>query len=84
MTISLSPQTEQLIEAKMKEAGVATADELVRLALRTLDQVRAEDFDELDPQTQAVIEEGLAQAANGQGRPWESVREELRTRFINK
>jgi predicted transcriptional regulator len=45
---------------------------------------RGEPLEELDPQTQAAIEEGLAQADRGEGQPWEEMREEIRARFINK
>jgi predicted transcriptional regulator len=82
MAIVLNAETQKLIEERMKETGVQTADELVRVALQTLHQVRGEDFEDLDPETRAAIEEGLAQADRGEGRPWEEVREELRTRFI--
>lgn len=82
MTISLSAETQKLIEEQMKATGVRTPDELVRVALQTLRQLRAEDFDSLDPETRAAIEEGLAQADRGEGRPWEEVREEIRARFI--
>lgn len=81
MPISLSPDTQKLIEEQMKATGVASADELVRGALQTLRQARGEDFDSLDPETRAAIEEGLAQANGGEGRPWEDVREEIRATF---
>jgi hypothetical protein len=84
MAITLSDETQRLIESRMKEAGVGTADELVRLALQTLEQVRGQDFEDLDPETLAAIEEGLVQADRGEGQPWDRVREELRARFINK
>jgi predicted transcriptional regulator len=84
MAISLSEETQKLIEKGMQETGVTTPDELVQVALQTLHQVRGEDFEDLDSEAQAAIEEGLAQADRGEGRPWEEVREELRTRFIKK
>ena len=82
MAIVLNAETQKLIEERMKETGVETADELVRVALQTLHQLRGEDFEELDPETRAALEEGLAQADRGEGRPWEAVREEVRARFI--
>lgn len=82
--VSLSAETQRLIEQRMKETGVRTPDELVRVALQTLHQTRGEDFEKLDPDTRAAIEEGLAQADRGETRPWEQVREELRARFIDK
>lgn len=82
MSITLSPETQRLIEERMKQTGLSTADELVRIALQTLEQVRGEDYQDLDSQTRAAIEEGEAQYQRGEGRPWEEVREELRARFI--
>ena len=84
MTISLTTETQRLIEERMKRAGFASADELVRVALQTLDQVRGDDYDELDAETRAAIEQGEAEYERGEGRPWEEVREELRARFIKK
>ena len=84
MPITLSPDTQKLIEEQMKATGVRSADELVRVALQTLRQVSGEDFESLDPDTRAAIEEGLEQADRGEGRPWEDVREQIRARFINK
>lgn len=84
MAVTLSAETERLIEERMKETGVATPDELVRIALQAMDEARGEDFEDLDPETQAAIERGLAQADRGEGRPWEEVREEIRARFIGK
>ena len=84
MPISLSAETQRLIEERMKETGVGTADELVRVALQTLRQVRGDDFEALDSETRAAIEEGIAQADRDEGRPWEDVREELRSRFVKE
>jgi len=82
MAIVLNAETQKLIEERMKETGFDNADELVRVALETLHRVRGEDFEELDLKTRAAIEEGLAEADRGEGRPWEEVREELGARFI--
>ena len=84
MPISLSPETEKLIEDRMRRSGYATPDDLVRAALDALDQVNAGEFDSLDPETRAAIEEGLDQADRGEGRPWEEVREELTARFVKE
>ena len=84
MKISLSPDTERLIEERMKESGLTSADEVVRLALQSLDPARGEDYEDLDPQTRAAIDEAEAQFERGEGRPWEEVREALRARFIRK
>lgn len=84
MGIVLSAETQQLIEERMKQSGIETPDELVRLALRALDTTRGEDYENLDGDTRAAIEEAEAQLARGEGIPWEKVREELRARFIKK
>ena len=82
MSFALKPDTQRLIVERMKQTGIDSPDELVRVALQTLDQVRGEDYDTLDAQTRAAIEAAEAQFARGEGRPWEDVREELRARFI--
>jgi Arc/MetJ-type ribon-helix-helix transcriptional regulator len=84
MPVSLTPETQRLIEERMKQDGFASADELVRVALQTLDQVRGGDYDELDAETRAAIEQAEAQFARGEARPWEEVRAELRARFIKE
>lgn len=69
MAIVLSEETQKLIEQGMKESGLDTPDELVRLALQTMRQVRGQDFEDLDEETRRAIEEGLAQADRGEGKP---------------
>lgn len=59
-------------------------DEALNRFVQTLSQVRGEDLADLDPDAQAAIQEGLAQADRGETRAWEDVRKELRARFINK
>jgi predicted transcriptional regulator len=83
MTITLSPETQRLLEKGMRETGLSTPDELVRVALQALRHVTGEDFESLDPQTRAAVEEGLAQADRGETTPWEEAREDLRKRFID-
>ena len=82
MTISLTLETQRLLEEQMKKHGYANADEAVRIALEKLDQEEGEYVQDMDPETQAAIERGLAQADRGEGRPWEDDREESRARFI--
>jgi Arc/MetJ-type ribon-helix-helix transcriptional regulator len=84
MNIVLSPRTQKLLEDQMKKGSFSSPDDLLRIALETLDQVKGENYEDLDPQTRAAIEEAEAQCDKGEDRPWESVREELRARFIRK
>ena len=82
MDISLTPETQRLIEERMKQSGFASADELVRVALQTLDQTTGQAYEDLDQQTWAAIEQAEAQYQRGEGRLWEEVREKIRARFI--
>lgn len=68
MTLSLSPETEQLIAEHMKQVGVATADELVRVALNALDRINAPAIDiELDAATWEAIDRSEEQYQRGEG-----------------
>ncbi|GMU22890.1 MAG: hypothetical protein AMXMBFR13_29740 [Phycisphaerae bacterium] len=84
MTISLSPETQRLLEEQMKKHGYPSADDAVRVAIEKLDQEQAGYIEDLPPEVQAAIEEGLGQADRAEGRPWEEVREELQARFTRK
>jgi Arc/MetJ-type ribon-helix-helix transcriptional regulator len=84
MTITLSPETQKLLEERMKRGGFPDPDAVLRVALETLDQVEAEALEDLDDETIASIERGEAQASRGEGRPWEDVKAELRARFLKR
>ena len=73
----LCPDTEKLIADRLRQGGYKSADELVRVAIETLDQMQTQ---EVDSETLDAIEEAEAQYARGEGRPWETVREELRAK----
>lgn len=83
VSISLSPDTLRLIEEKMRETGVDDAEGLIRLAFLTLDQCGDAAPHELDDESWAAIAEADKAIDDGQGRPWEEVRAELRARFID-
>jgi Arc/MetJ-type ribon-helix-helix transcriptional regulator len=78
MGISLNPETQKLIEERMKRTGFSTADDLVRVALQTLDQVQGEDYEQLDAETRKAIEEAEAQHERGEGIPLDEAFERLR------
>lgn len=82
MTITLSAETQKLLEARMKQGGFQSPDAIVRIALETLDQIEGEALEELDDETQGAIERAEAQSARGEGRPWEEVKAELRARYL--
>jgi predicted transcriptional regulator len=84
MNVSLSPKTQKLLKQQMKKSGSSNPDDLLRIALQTLDAVRGEDYEDLDPATRAAIEAGEAQYQRGEYRPWGQVRKELGARFVRK
>lgn len=84
MNIVLSPETQKLLEERMRSGRFATADDAVRAALQTLGEVEGDTLEDLDPETQAAIDRADAQGDRSEGRPWEQVREELRARYLNK
>jgi predicted transcriptional regulator len=81
MNVSLSPQTERLLQDRMKKAGFSSADDALCFALQSLEQL---EVAELDDDTMSAIEEGLGQANRGEGRPWEEVRAELRSKYLSR
>lgn len=77
MAVVLSPETEKLIEQRLAETGIASADELVRLAMEVFNGIRGQDIEDLDEETQAALEEASAQLDRGERIPIEDVRKEL-------
>jgi Arc/MetJ-type ribon-helix-helix transcriptional regulator len=84
MNISLSPQTQKLLEEQMRKGRFATPDEAMQTALRALDGSTGEDYADLDSETRDAIEQAEAEYDRGEGRPWEEVREELLARFVKR
>ena len=84
MSVMLSPETEKLIEDRMKSGGFPTADDVVRCALETLGPQDVGVLEDLDEETLAAIAEGEAQADRGETRPWEEVRAEFLARVLRK
>ena len=82
MTIEISSETQKLLEDRMKRGGFANPDAAVKAALETLGEVEGDAIEDLDPETQAAIEQAEAESARGEGRPWEEVSAELRARFL--
>ena len=84
MGISLSAETQRLIEERMKQSGFSTADDLVRAALQTLDEVRGEPYDRLAEETRQAIDEAEAQHARGQGIPLDEAFDRLRRKHLGR
>jgi antitoxin ParD1/3/4 len=66
MNVSLTPELEMLVEAKVKEGLYSTASEVVREALRYMRERDEERLAKLDAIRQAVAV-GLTQVDEGQG-----------------
>jgi Arc/MetJ-type ribon-helix-helix transcriptional regulator len=81
MGLSLSTETQQLIEARMRKGGYRSPDDLVRVALEVLDQVEP---DQLDEQTLAAIDRAEDQIERGECRDWDEVKAELRAKYLGK
>jgi|SRR5690242_813828 len=84
MNVVLSPQTQTLLEERMRKNGYSNPDDAVRAALETLNEVEAASVGPLDSQTIAAIEEGEAQLDRGEGRSWEELKAELQGKYLRK
>lgn len=70
MNVSLTPQLDQLVRAKVESGLYTSASEVVREALRLLDEqdrVRQQRLEEL----RAAIDVGLGQLDRGESTPWD-------------
>jgi predicted transcriptional regulator len=67
MTITLSEETQMLLEDRMRIAGYQSADEAVRALL----QAAADVEEDRSPETLEAIRRGMADAEAGRTRPWE-------------
>ncbi len=77
MTITVSEQTQSLIDSRMKELGITDIDELLFVAVTTFQPADVFHHDELDAETKAAIEEADLQEAV----PWEPVRDALKQKY---
>jgi antitoxin ParD1/3/4 len=84
MNLSLNPTVQKFIEDKVQAGQYATPEDVIHAAISRLQDEEELGEDELDEEELAAIEEGLAQADRGEGRPWEEVREELRAKYLSK
>ena len=77
MNVSLTPELEDLIAQKVQSGRYTSASEVIREALRVLeeqDQLRQQRLDAI----RREIDEGLAQLDRGEGIPGDQVRARLR------
>ena len=81
MNVMLTPETQRLLERRMKEGDYSSPDEVIRVALETLE---GETLEELDDQTQAAIERAEGQADRGEGIPVDEAFARLRQKHLGK
>jgi hypothetical protein len=79
MRFSLSKETEQLIEARLRQWGYGSADDLVRTALDALDRID----DSLDDETFDAIDRAEDQIERGEYLAWADVKPDLRANRPN-
>ena len=79
MAISLRPETQRLIEERMKERGAIAADDVVLAAFQALDELEAADPDE---DAWAAIDRGEEQHRRGEGIPLDEAFERVRRKHF--
>ena len=81
MAMTLSPEVERLVEARLQRGDFSSADDFIRAALAALDE---QELYALDEETLDAIDEAERQIDAGQVHAWEDVRDEIRARFTGK
>jgi Arc/MetJ-type ribon-helix-helix transcriptional regulator len=81
MTISLSPETQKLLEERLNSGEYHSADEVLHAALEALGELKT--F-ELDEQTLDAIDRAEDQIDGGKVHDWKDVREQVRTKFLGQ
>ncbi|HEY1684748.1 MAG TPA: hypothetical protein VGG19_08300 [Tepidisphaeraceae bacterium] len=81
MTISLSPETQKLLEQKLKTGQYGSADDVVQAALLALNDLEAIGLDE---RTLNSIDRAEDQIDRGEIHNWKDVREQVRGKFLEK
>jgi Arc/MetJ-type ribon-helix-helix transcriptional regulator len=76
MTITLSPETQRLLEDQLKPGNFVNADEALRAALQSLSELG-----ELDEATLDAIDESEAQIERGEVLEWEEVLARVRAKY---
>ena len=81
MTIALSPETQKLLDARLKNGQYHSPDDVVRAALEALDELEAHGLDE---KTLDAIDRAEDQIARGDVQDWKNVRDRVRDSFLGK
>lgn len=81
MTIALKPETQRLLEDKLRDGSYQSADDVIHAALEALDQVAATG---LDDATLDAIDRAEDQIDRGQLHDWSAVRAQVRAKFAGE
>ena len=79
MTISLSPETQKLLEDRLKTGEYGSADAVLHAALEALSELEKHGLDE---QTLDAIDHAEDQIDRGEVHDWKDVREQVRAKFL--
>ncbi len=81
MTITLSPETQKLLEEKLKDGAYRSVDDVLNAALQALDEVESQ---ELDEELLDAIDRAEDQIERGEVHNWDDVREQIRARLLGE
>lgn len=81
MSILLTPETQRLIEERLKQGNYSSADDLVNAALGALAEL---EIDEMDEKILDAIDRAEAQIAAGQHHDLNTIRQQWRSRLQSK
>jgi Arc/MetJ-type ribon-helix-helix transcriptional regulator len=79
MSVLLSPETQALIEERMRRGGYSTADDVVRVALDVLHQV---EDDGTDDSEMVALRASIEQMKRGEVIDWTDLSAELRRKHL--
>ncbi|MCL2648646.1 MAG: hypothetical protein FWD61_16855 [Phycisphaerales bacterium] len=79
MLVTLSPQTNRLLQQKLSTGSYRSADDVLLAALEALDAA-----DHLDRSALDAIDRAEDQIERGQVREWKDIREQVRAKFLGK
>ena len=81
MTITLRPDTQRLLEERLRQGIYSSPETVVHAALHALNEQESLTLDE---QTLDAIDAAEEQIERGECRDWRQVREEVRAKFLGK
>jgi len=79
MDVTLSPETQKLLDERLKSGAYRSADDVIHAALRTLNELEAHGLDE---RTLDAIDRAEDQIERGECHDWEDVRDRVRGKFL--